>query len=56
MLRQLPKLLLLVALLATLLISSVPALAGGCHFDKTTGQCISNGCACGLGCKCVKGF
>ncbi len=44
MLRQIARLVLLVALLATLVVSSVPAFAGGCHFDKKTSQCVNNGC------------
>lgn len=44
MLKLLPKLLLLVALLAALLASSAPVFAGGCHFDNTINQCVNNGC------------
>lgn len=46
MLEQMPKVLLLVALLATCIVSSVPAFAGrgGCGFDATTLQCIDLGC------------
>jgi len=58
MLKQLGKLLLLVALLATLAASSAPALAnggcdcavngkhhqGGCHYDTKAFQCVNTGC------------
>jgi hypothetical protein len=59
MLRFVPKVILLVALLATLVVSSIPVFAisggcqcfsikphgvGGCAFDKKTGQCINTGC------------
>ena len=49
MLKQIPKVLLLVALLATCIVSSVPAFAGphGCKYDFTTNQCITLGCAGG---------
>lgn len=65
MLKLIPKVVLLVALLATLVISSAPAFAsGGCQFDKKTGQCVTAGCKDGcisyglLGCYCLgdKGF
>lgn len=62
MLKLLPKLLLLVALLGTLVISSVPSfgLRGGCHFDKELG-CLNIGCTgfcsnLGGTCHCSKGF
>lgn len=58
MLRQIPKVLLLVALLAAFAASSIPAfgtrtctcfaaelkIKGGCHSDKVTGLCINTGC------------
>ena len=48
MLKQIPKLLLLLALLIGFVLSSAPAFGsgqnGGCHFDKTTGQCVTLGC------------
>lgn len=59
MLRLVPKVILLVALLATLVVSSVPVFAtsggcqclstkphgvGGCAFDKKTSQCVNTGC------------
>jgi hypothetical protein len=57
MLRRIPKVLLLVALLTAFLASSVPAFAGhsfcfcsqephdgGCHLDKKTFQCVNTGC------------
>ncbi len=59
MLKLIPKVVLLVALLATLVISSAPAFAsGGCQFHKQTGQCLNVGCkgGCftfgGLACTC----
>ncbi len=62
MLKQLPKVLLLVALLAAFAVSSIPAFGtdgatckcltfkaggGGCHFDKKTSQCVNTGCKTG---------
>lgn len=60
MLKQVPKLLLLVALLAAFAASSIPAFGnsgckcfaffkngghqGGCQFDKKTSQCVNTGC------------
>ncbi len=58
MLRPMPKLLLLVALLSAFLVSSASAFAGGdcecfsfhrkytggCQFDKTTSQCVNVSC------------
>ncbi len=61
MLNQLPKVLLLVALLAAFAASSIPAFGksrtcvcidkkralGGCRFDEKTSQCISIDCKFG---------
>ncbi len=60
MLRRIPKVLLLVALLAAFAASSIPAFggsshchcfrvfgkggAGGCHFDQKTSQCVITTC------------
>lgn len=60
MLRPIPKLLMLVALLAAFAASSIPAFGGsgcncsdffkngghqgGCQFDKKTNQCVDIGC------------
>jgi len=55
MLRRIPKLLLLVALLAAFAASSAPAsgspfhcrclgTSGGCHFDAKSSQCIITSC------------
>jgi hypothetical protein len=59
MLKLIPKVLLLVALLATLVVSNVPVFAGpprctcvkgdriigpGCHFDQRTLQCVNTAC------------
>jgi hypothetical protein len=59
MLSRIPKVLLLLALLAALVASSVPVFAGsrrcscvkdlrpfpvGCHFDPRTSQCVNIGC------------
>jgi hypothetical protein len=47
MLRVIPKVVLLVALLVTLVISA-PSFAGenGCHLDKQFNQCLQTGNAC----------
>ncbi len=57
MLKQIFRMLLLVALLSALLASSIPSAAkacmcavngkphiGGCHFDAKASQCINTGC------------
>jgi hypothetical protein len=59
MLRLIPKVVLLVALLTTLVVSSVPVFAGtsktcqcvslshqkeGCQFDQKTVQCVNTSC------------
>ena len=47
MLKHIPKLLLLLALLTGFVISSAPAFGdsgNGCSFDITTGQCVNTGC------------
>jgi hypothetical protein len=60
MLRRIPKLLMLVALLAAFAASSIPVFGnsgcqcnvffkggghqGGCQFDKKTSQCVNTGC------------
>ncbi len=48
MLRLMPKVILLVVLLATLLVSSVSTFAGdnGCHIDKQFHQCLNTGNSC----------
>ena len=52
------KLLLLMGMLTTLVITSPPVFAGGCHFDKATQQCVNLGCFCFLDgpshCACSK--
>jgi len=46
MLKQIGKVVLLVALLTALIISrSAPVFAGSCQFDRKTSQCINHGCS-----------
>jgi hypothetical protein len=69
MLKQIPKLLLLLALLTGFVVSSAPVFGrgaesqGGCKFDYTTYQCVKYGGCTGLcsqgarlgSCVCFKG-
>jgi hypothetical protein len=52
MLKQIPKLLLLLALLTGLVVSSAPAFgdgAGGCRYEANTGVCVALSCRTSCG-------
>ncbi len=47
MAKQIVKILLLLGMLTTLVATSAPVFAGGCHYDKATFQCVNvGGCFC----------